>query len=54
MFFISIIIGSTLGLLIGGQFISDPKTPEGELGMIAWALVGVIAGCLASVFLGYA
>ncbi len=54
MFFATIIIGSTLGMLIGAQFINDTKTPEGELGMLAWALVGVIAGCLAAAFLGFA
>jgi hypothetical protein len=53
MFFIIVITSMVIGGYIG-QFFNDTKTPEGELGTLACALVGVIAGCLVSVYFGIA
>jgi hypothetical protein len=53
MFFIIVITSMVIGGYIG-QFFNDTKTPEGELGTLSFALVGVIAGCLVSVYFGIA
>lgn len=51
MFFIIVATSMLIGGIIG-QFFNDTKTPEGELGTLAFALVGVIAGCLVTVYFG--
>ena len=53
MFFIIVITSMVIGGIIG-QFFNDAKTLEGELGTLVCALVGVIAGCLVSVYFGIA
>ena len=52
MFFASVATGACIGGLIGTKVV-DTTTPEGELGLLAWGLVGVIAGCVCASFLGF-
>jgi uncharacterized membrane protein YeaQ/YmgE (transglycosylase-associated protein family) len=51
MFFVSVIIGAFIGGIIGTKVV-DTQTPEGELGVLAWGLVGVIAGATSAAVLG--
>jgi len=51
MFFASVATGAVIGGLIGTKFV-NPQTPEGELGVLAWGLVGVIAGAVIASLLG--
>ena len=53
MFFASVATGAFIGGLIGTKVV-DTKTPEGELGTLACALVGVIAGAVIASLLGIA
>ncbi len=51
MLFTSVIIGALIGGFIGTKIV-DAQTPEGELGVLAWGLVGVIAGVTSAAVLG--
>jgi uncharacterized membrane protein YeaQ/YmgE (transglycosylase-associated protein family) len=52
MFFVSVIVGAVIGGFIGTKVVDTSKT-EGELGVLAWGLVGVIAGSVCASFLGF-
>ncbi len=51
MFFATVATGACIGGLIGTKVV-DSTTPEGELGLLAWGLVGVIAGAVTASLLG--
>jgi uncharacterized membrane protein YeaQ/YmgE (transglycosylase-associated protein family) len=51
MFFASVATGACIGGLIGTKIV-DTATPEGELGLLAWGLVGVIVGAVIASLLG--
>lgn len=51
MFFITVIFFGFIGAVIGMQFADTTKT-DAELTVTAWALVGVIAGCGVSTYIG--
>ena len=51
MFFAIVATGAFIGGLIGTKFV-NPQTPEGELGVLAWGLVGVIVGAVIASLLG--
>jgi uncharacterized membrane protein YeaQ/YmgE (transglycosylase-associated protein family) len=53
MFFASVATGAFIGGLIGTKVVDTTKT-EGELGVLAWGLVGVIAGAVIASLLGIA
>ncbi len=45
MFFATVATGAFVGGLIGTKVVDTTK-PEGELGLLAWGLVGVIVGAV--------
>ena len=51
MFFALVVTGAVIGGLIGTRVVDTTKT-EGELGVLAWGLVGVIAGSVIASLLG--
>lgn len=53
MFFALVVTGAFIGGLIG-LYAVDTTKAEGELGVLAWGLVGVIAGAVAASLLGIA
>ena len=53
MFVALVVTGAFIGGLIGTKVVDTTKT-EGELGVLAWGLVGVIAGAVVASLLGIA
>ena len=53
MFFALVATGAFIGGLIGLYAVDTTKL-EGELGVLVWGLVGVIAGAVAASLLGIA
>ena len=51
MFFAIVATGAFIGGLIGTKAVDTSKT-EGELGLLAWGLVGVIVGAVIASLLG--
>ena len=51
MFFATVATGAFIGGLIGTKVVDTTKT-EGELGLLAWGLVGVIVGAVIASLLG--
>ena len=51
MFFATVATGALVGGLIGTKVVDTTK-PEGELGLLAWGLVGVIVGAVIASLLG--
>jgi len=51
MFFAIVATGAFIGGLIGTRVVDTTKT-EGELGLLAWGLVGVIVGAVLASLLG--
>lgn len=52
MFFATVATGACIGGLIGTKVVDTTKT-EGELGLLAWGLVGVIVGAVIASLLGF-
>lgn len=44
MILVASLVGALIFGYIGGFFVKSPRSPEGELTQLAWALVGVIVG----------
>lgn len=51
MFFATVATGALIGGLIGTKVVDTAKI-EGELGVLAWGLVGVIVGAVIASLLG--
>ena len=51
MFFATVATGALVGGFIGTKVVDTTKT-EGELGLLAWGLVGVIVGAVIASLLG--
>jgi hypothetical protein len=52
MIIIACLIGAVVFGTLGGLFVKEPGTAEGELAMLAWGLTGVIVGIVAFTQLG--